>query len=147
MENNNTSTFYVTWENNNNTAQVVRVNAHTELGAVAIAAPRCKCYDRESVRVFSEEDLKQILDHKKSCRCYSGDDVLVYAEEYKDKVDIGSTQYFKKEVEGVSKLLLTLLVYAYDHDSNMIIGSTRDFPYISIGAAPYEVDYAEPYIK
>lgn len=149
MKNNTTAekTYYVTWQDSS-TAQVVKVQtASSELAAVAIAAPRCKCYNRESVKVFTEEDLKQILGKRNSCRCYSGEDVLVYAEEGRDNVKLGSTQFYKSDVEGVSKLLLTLLVYAYDHQPLMILGSTRDFPYLTIKAAAYDVEYAEPYIE
>lgn len=149
MKNNTTAekTYYVTFEDTN-TAQVIKVTTSSELAAVAIAAPRCKCYNKSSVKVFTEEEIKQILGKRNSCRCYSGEDVLVYSEEYTNKIKLGSTQFFKTEKEmEVSKLLITLLVYVYDHESNMIVGSTRDFPYITIKAAAYDVEYAEPYIE
>ena len=143
MEKNN---FYVTW-NDSTTAQVVTVAACNELAAVALAAPKCKCYSKETVRVFTEEDLKQILGKKRSCRCYSGEELIVFIEEFGDKVKIANTQFYKESVEGVSKLLLTLLVQSYEHECNNVIGSTRGFPCITIGAAPYDVEYAEPYIE
>ena len=146
-------TYYVTWEDRDGTtAQVVTVTAScNELGAVALAAPRCKCYDKTSVRVFTEEQLKQFVGKRKSCRCYSGDVLLVFVEEYTNKIEVGNTQFYdardNKIDVSISKLLLTLLVYTYEHQSNMIVGSTRGFPNLRIGAAPYEVDYAEPYIE
>lgn len=142
------TTYYVTWQDST-TAQVVKVTTASELGAVALAAPRCKCYSRTSVRVFSEDQLREMLGKRKSCRCYSGSEDLVYIEEFGSNIKLGSTQLFKceEEYEGLSKLLLTLLVYSYDHESNMIIGASRNFPYLTIAAAAYDVEYAEPYIE
>ena len=146
MEKNLTNVYYVVWEDKSN-AQVVRVSALTEFGAVALAASKCKCYDKSWVRVFTEDKLKQTFGKRQSCRCYSGDVIVNFVEEFNDKVNIGNTQYSDECMEGVSKLLTTLLLRSYEHQSKCVVGSIKGFPNMVIKAAPYDVEYAEPYIE
>lgn len=142
----NVNVYYVVWEDRG-TAQVVRVSALTELGAVALASPRCKCHDRSWVRVFTEEQLKQAFGKRKSCRCYGGDELIVYVEEINGEIKISNTQYSEDNIDGVSKLLSTLLLKSYENQSKIILGSTKGFPSICIKAYAYDVEYAEPYIE